>query len=267
MTSHSTIALRTGRRLPCLGLGTWKLTNDTAGAVEEALRIGYRMIDTAVDYGSQSGIGEGLRRSGAPRDDIFIVTKIEEDDVPLDAVRRDLDELGLDHADLTLIHRPPPGGAGEALWEGLILARESGLVRDIGVSNYSADLVDELTVALGEAPVVNQVEWSPFGHSDHLQAHHQDRDIVLMAYSPLTRAERLDDAQLRQIAGRHGRTPAQVMIRWNLQRGTVPLPKANEAGHIQENFAVFDFELSEDEMRRLDAMNEAWSALGSLVYQ
>ncbi|MDY6859806.1 MAG: aldo/keto reductase, partial [Pseudomonadota bacterium] len=99
------------------------------------------------------------------------------------------------------------------------------------------------------------------------QAHHQDRDIVLMAYSPLSRAERLDDAQLGQIAGRHGRTPAQVMIRWNLQRGTVPLPKANEARHIQENFAVFDFELSEDEMRRLDAMNEAWSALGSLVYQ
>ncbi|SDO71384.1 2,5-diketo-D-gluconate reductase A [Lutimaribacter pacificus] len=265
MDPQSTIRLRTGHDMPRLGLGTWQLTDGTAGAIEEALRIGYRMFDTAVDYGSQAGLGMGLQRSGIERGDIYIVTKIEEDDTPLDAVRRDLDELGLDYANLTLIHRPPENGAGEALWEGLIRAREDGLVRDIGVSNYSSDMLDTLAAATGETPVVNQIEWSPFGHSDVLQDHHRARNIVLMGYSPLTRGERLDDPQLHDIAAQHQRTPAQIILRWNLQRGIVPLPKANQTSHIEENFALYDFSLSDDDMQRIDRMNEMWSALGSSV--
>jgi 2,5-diketo-D-gluconate reductase A len=265
--ASSTLMLRTGQRMPSLGLGTWELTDDTAGVIEAALERGYRMIDTACDYGSQRGIGEGLKRSGVDREDVFVVTKIEEDDTPLDAVRRDLDELALDHADLTLIHRPPAKGTGEALWEGLIRARDEGLVRDIGVSNYTGTLIDQLAQSLQETPVVNQVEWSPFGHSDDLLGHHRDRNIVLMAYSPLTRGDRLDNSRLTAIADRHGKSPAQVLVRWNLQRGTVSLPKANQISHVEENIDVFDFELSDDEVRQLDELNEKWSAIrGALAY-
>jgi 2,5-diketo-D-gluconate reductase A len=266
MDATTRIPLHTGRHMPVIGLGTWKLTEDTAGTVEEAIRTGYRMIDTAVDYGSQSGIGEGLARSAIDRDEIFVVTKIEEDDDPRDAMERDLGELGLDHANLTLLHRPPPDGIGEALWRGLIAAQREGLARDIGVSNYSASMIDALTEATSVLPVVNQVEWTPFGHDLDLLEHHRARGIVLQAYSPLTRGELLDDARLAEVAEAHGRTPAQVILRWNLQRRTVPLPKANDTGHVRENLDVFDFELSEDEMRRLDGLERHYSALGELPY-
>lgn len=258
--------LRSGREMPVLGLGTWKLTNDTAETVDGAIEAGYRMIDTAVDYGSQRGIGEALRDGRVPREELYIVTKIEETDEPLEGVVRDLGEMGLGYADLTLIHRPPEDGAGEQLWEGLMRAREEGLVRDIGVSNYSADLVDRLSRDTGEVPAVNQVEWSPFGHDDALLEHHRREGIVLMAYSPLTRGERLEDSTLGEIARRHHRTPAQVLLRWSLQKGAVPIPKANRMDHCRENLDVFQFELDASDMERLDALNAHWSSLGSLPY-
>ena len=266
MDRTTRISLRSGHRMPILGLGTWKLTNDTAEAVEGALEAGYRMIDTAVDYGSQSGIGAALRVGRPPREEVFLVTKIEETDAPVDGVLRDLSEMGLPYADLTLIHRPPEDGVGEQLWDGLIRAREEGLVRDIGVSNYGAAQIDRLAEATGEIPAVNQVEWTPFGHDDALLDHHVRNGIVLMAYSPLTRGERLEDVTLMEIGRRHGKTPAQVMIRWNLQKGTVPIPKANRADHCRENLDVFNFELDPDEMARLDRLNDHWSALGALPY-
>jgi 2,5-diketo-D-gluconate reductase A len=136
MNAAATLKLHTGRRMPVFGLGTWELTQDTAATVRGALEVGYRMIDTAVDYGSQPGIGTALRPTTVDRGEIFVVTKIEEDDEPQAAMKRDLGELGLAYADLTLIHRPPPSGAGEALWRGLMRARDDGLVRDFGVSNY-----------------------------------------------------------------------------------------------------------------------------------
>lgn len=266
MTPESRIELRSGREMPVMGLGTWQLTRDTAETVQSAIEAGYRMIDTAVDYGSQRGIGEAIRASGIERDALFVVTKIEETDDPMAGVRRDLEELQLDHADLTLIHRPPPEGAGEDLWRGLMEAREAGLVRDIGVSNYRAEMIGRLSEATGVVPAVNQVEWSPFGHEAALLAHHREAGIVLQAYSPLTRGERLEDAVLMEIGRRRGKTPAQVLIRWNLQRGSVPLPKANHDAHFRENLDVFDFDLDARDMERLDALNAHWSALGSLPY-
>lgn len=266
MDQTTRISLRSGHGMPVLGLGTWQLVNDTAETIVGALEAGYRMIDTAVDYGSQAGIGKALHETGVGRDDIFVVTKIEETDAPLDGVVRDLSEMGLPYADLTLIHRPPPDGAGEQLWDGLIRARDEGLVRDIGVSNYSAAQIDRLVDASGEVPAVNQVEWTPFGHDDALFDHHRRHGIVLMAYSPLTRGERLEDVTLREIARRHGKTPAQVLIRWSLQRGAVPIPKANRPDHCCENLDVFNFDLERDEMERLAGLNVRWSALGGLPY-
>ena len=267
MNLQSTITLRSGASMPILGLGTWKLERDTAGTIEAALRLGYRMIDTSGDYGTQPGIGEGIRRSGFRRDRFYLVTKVEETDDAYEATRANLRELGLDHASLMLIHRPPETGAGEELWRGLMRARDEGLTRDIGVSNYSTRLIDALAEATGEMPAVNQIEWSPFGRSDAMARYCRERGIVIQAYSPLTRTTRLDDGTLGGIAERHGKSCAQVILRWNLQRGVVPLPKANRREHLEENLDLFDFALDEDEMGRIDGLNERYSSLGTLPYE
>jgi len=264
--SRSTLPLRTGRSMPVIGLGTWQLTDETADTVEEALRRGYRMIDTSGDYGTQPAVGEAARRSGVDRDEVFLVTKVEEDEDAYESTRRNLGELGGERADLVLIHRPPEEGAGVELWEGLIRAKEEGLATDIGVSNYTADQIDELVEATGETPVVNQVEWSPFGWSPQLLDYCRERGIVIQAYSPLTRARRLDDETLAEVAAAYGKTPAQVLLRWNLQMGIAPLPKANRWDHVAENLDVFDFEIGEAHMRELNEVNERFSVLGSLPY-
>lgn len=266
MDQTSRIKLHTGNEMPILGLGTWELTENTADAINNALRLGYPMIDTSGDYGTQAGIGEGIRKNGIGRNALFLVTKVEETDDAYEAVRKNLDELGLDYADLVLIHRPPGSSAGEELWRGLIRARKEGLARDIGVSNYSSSLIDSLIEETGEVPVVNQVEWSPFGHHMAFKHHHDAHGIVIQAYSPLTRTRRLDDANLARIGQKHNKTPAQILIRWNLQRGSVPLPKANRWSHMEENLAVFDFALDEQELKTLDNLNEHYSALGKLPY-
>lgn len=266
MTPQTRIRLRSGNSMPVMGLGTWQLTQDTAETVATALDLGYAMIDTSGDYGTQPGIAKGIDMSGADREAFYIVTKIEETDDAYQATKDNLEELELDYVDLVLVHRPPQSGAGVGLWEGLIRARDEGLTRDIGVSNYASGQIEALIQATQEVPVVNQIEWSPFGHGDAVLGYARDHDIVIQAYSPLTRATRLDDPALRQIARARGKTPAQVAIRWNLQMGSVPLPKANRKSHLRENIDVFDFELSDDDMARLDGMNEHYSALGRLPY-
>jgi 2,5-diketo-D-gluconate reductase A len=146
-------------------------------------------------------------------------------------------------------------------------AKADGLTRDIGVSNYPIELIDQLIDATGEVPVVNQIEWSPFGHSDDMLRYAKEKNIVIQAYSPLTRAKRLDEDELEDIAESYGKTPAQIMIRWNLQRGTVPIPKANHIDHLKEDIDVFDFEISQADMATLDRLNEHYSSLGRLAYQ
>jgi 2,5-diketo-D-gluconate reductase A len=261
-SAASTIPLAGGRAMPVLGLGTWRLTRDTAGTVQAALDLGYRMIDTSGDYGTQPGIGRALRATGVDRDDIYLVTKVEEDEDAYEATRDRLRELGIESVNLMLIHRPPARGAGEELWRGLQRARDAGLTVDIGVSNYTLDQIDVLADATGEMPVVNQIEWTPFGWSEEMLHGCRDREIAIQAYSPLTRAHRLDDRLLADIGAHHGKTPAQVLLRWNLQLGTVPLPKANARAHLEENLQVFDFALTDEDLLRLASRNERWSALG-----
>jgi diketogulonate reductase-like aldo/keto reductase len=261
MRLDSTVPLLSGRSMPVMGLGTWQLTHDTAGTVAEALRLGYRLIDTSGDYGTQPGVGEGIYRSGIGRDEIFLTTKVEETDDAYDGTVRDLRELGLEWADLMLIHRPPRRGVGRELWEGLIQARDEGLTRDIGVSNYTIEQMDELIRATGETPAVNQIEWSPFGWSPEMLSWCRERGIVIQAYSPLTRGRRLDDQRLAEMAAEYGKTPAQLLLRWNVQLGTVPLPKANQMEHLVENAGTFDFEIREPDVERLGQLNEVYSAL------
>lgn len=266
MTPQSTLLLHTGNRIPVLGLGTWQLTRNTVATVARALELGYPMIDTSGDYGTQPGIGEAIRSVGAPRESFYLISKVEETDNAYRATHRNLGELDLEYADLMLIHRPPEDGVGEVLWEGLLQARREGLTKDIGVSNYSVEQMRELTETTEEQPAVNQIEWSPFGCSREMLEYCRDNNIVIQAYSPLTRAERLGDEVLVAAGRRHGKSPAQVLLRWNLQCGTVPLPKANQVTHLEENLDVFDFALSDDDMSALDALNEHYSALGSLPY-
>lgn len=262
-----TVTLDTGTEMPVLGLGTWQLTGDDAlEGARHALEIGYRLIDTADDYRNQRELGEGMRSSPVERDAVFVVSKVEEHEDAYEGTRERVRDLGIDRLDLCLIHRPPPTGAGEELWEGLIRAKRDGIAREIGVSNYTAEQVDRLIGATDVMPVVNQIEWSPFGHSVELLEHHRDRGVVIQAYSPLTRTRRLDDETLAEIAAAHGKTPAQVLLRWDLQIGTPTVPKAADPGHRAENVDIFDFELDGGEMRRLGALNERYSALASLPY-
>lgn len=263
MDASSTIELSTGRAMPVIGLGTWELTEDTAEHVAEALRLGYRMIDTSGDYGTQPGVGEALRETPVDRSEIYVTTKVEENEDAYDATLRDLEELGQDYVDLMLIHRPPPIGSGLELWKDLIRAREHGRTRDIGVSNYSIAQIQVLEEGTGDLPAVNQIEWSPFGWSREMLDYCRSRRIVIQAYSPLTRAERLDNGTLRHVADRHGKTPGQVVLRWHLQMGVVPLPKATSRAHQAENLDLFDFELSQEDMAEVNALNEHWSALGA----
>lgn len=266
MGPDSTLMLRGGNQMPVLGIGTWQMTENTAGTISAALAAGYRLIDTSGDYGTQPGVCRGIRQSEVDRSEIFVVTKVEEIDDAYEKTRVDLDELGLTYADLMLIHRPPETGAGVELWKGLIEAREDALTKDIGVSNYSTELIEELIEATGEVPSVNQIEWSPFGHSEEMYRYASAKEIVIQAYSPLTRGDRLDNPTLMAIGEEHGKTPAQVLVRWNLQKGTVPLPKANQVEHFQENIEVFDFQLTGRQVDALDKLNSRYSALGRLPY-
>jgi 2,5-diketo-D-gluconate reductase A len=177
-----------------------------------------------------------------------------------------LGELGVEYADLMLLHRPPEQGVGEELWNGLIRARNEGFARDIGVSNYSVEQIRGLADATGEMPAVNQIEWSPFGYGHRMRRFCLENHIVIQAYSPLTRTERLDDPALSQVGSHYGKTPAQILLRWNLQHGTVPLPKANKKEHLEENLRVFDFRIDVQDMATLDALNEQYSSLGTLPY-
>jgi 2,5-diketo-D-gluconate reductase A len=266
LSLDSTVPLVTGREMPVLGLGTWQLKHQTVDSVARALEAGYRMIDTSGDYHTQRGIGDALRAKGVPRESTYVVTKVEETDDAYAAVRTNLAELRLDHVDLVLIHRPPERGVGEGLWQGLRRAKREGLTRDIGVSNYSIEQIEELVYRTGELPVVNQIEWTPFGHSPRMLDFCHDNHIVIQAWSPLTRGQRLNDDKLAAMAARYGRTPAQLLIRWNLQLGVVPLPKANHDYHQRDNLHVFDFEISQIDMTKLRTLNEHWSALGALQY-
>jgi len=266
LSPASTVRLLTGNQMPLMGLGTSELRHQTAESIMQALVAGYLMIDTAADYHTQRGIGDALRQCKVARDSIYIVTKVEDTDDAYEATRVNLAELRLDHADLVLIHRPPGRGVGEVLWQGLRRAKREGLTRDIGVSNYSIEQIEELVYRTGELPAVNQIEWSPFGHSPRMLDFCFDNHIVIQAWGPLTRGQRLNDDKLASMAARYGKTPAQLLIRWNLQLGVVPLPKANHAQHQQENIGVFDFEIRQMDMVKMRSLNEHYSSTGVLPY-
>jgi len=248
--------LADGHQIPLLGLGVWQVADgrECEDTVRWALETGYRHIDTAQAYGNEASVGRALRDSGVPREDVFVTTKFYPGGRdPVEEVQRSLERLGLDVVDLYIIHWPQ-GGPTRA-WEGMQRARELGLARSIGVSNFSAGEIESVLKVADVPPVVNQVQFSPFEFRRGLQEACEARGIVLEAYSPLGTGRHLGDRTVAGIAGRLGRTPAQVLIRWSIQRGLVVLPKSTHRERIEQNAQVFDFELSEQDLAVLDGLD------------
>jgi len=258
--------LPSGNRMPLLGLGTWELQVHTAETVCSALELGFRMVDSSPTYHTQRGIGDAIRACGFERGDIYVITQVEPLGDTYAALHKNLLQLKLEYADLVLFHLPEVEDGGEMAWQALRRAKRDGLTHDIGVSGYSIDALEELVYRTGEMPAVNQIEWSPFGHSPRMLDFCRDNDVVIQARSPLTRAMRLNDDKVTTMAARYGKTPAQLLIRWNLQLGVVPLPKANHVQHLRENLNVFDFEIQPHDMTRLNALNEHFSVREGLPY-
>ena len=266
LTPETCRVLPSGNRMPLMGLGTWELTVRTVETLCNALELGFRMIDTAPGYHTQRGIGDAIRACGFERDAVFVVTKIDPREDAYSAIRKSLGQMRLDHVDLALIEEPPEHGVGEMAWQGLRRAKREGLARDIGVCSYSIDAIEELVYRTGEMPAVNQVEWTPFGHSPRMLDFCRENEITIQALSPLTRGKRLGDDKMASMAARYGKTSAQLLLRWNLQLGAVPLPKANLPEHLRDNLHVFDFEISSQDMLRLNGLNEHFSAIDRLQY-
>ena len=268
LTLQSRLRLNDGNQMPILGLGVWQVApgKETRRAVGCALEIGYRLIDTAKLYGNERDVGAAVRESGIPREEIFVTTKLWNDDhgyeTTLRAFKRSRQELGLDYVDLYLIHWPVPRIRQES-WKAILRLREQGLVRSIGVSNYTIRHLQELLPATPIPPSVNQVEFHPFLYQRELLEFCQSRGIQVEAYSPLARGRRMKDPVTVEMAARYARTPAQVMIRWSIQHGLVVIPKSVRPERIRENATVFDFELTPKDMGRLDALDEgshvAWN--------
>jgi diketogulonate reductase-like aldo/keto reductase len=257
MTSPSvptlTAPLPGGGALPLLGFGTWQITGPTAqSATEAALAAGYRHLDTATIYRNEGEVGAGLAASGVPRDEVFVTTKCPPDkaDSARQVLERSLELLGLEQVDLWLVHWP---GAGLPLWETFVAAREDGLVKDVGVSNYSLDMLDECERATGVLPAVNQIRWSPLLYDAAVEQGHRDRGVVLEGYSAL-RGGTLDHPTITAIADDLGRTPAQVVVRWHLEHGTVVIPKSTKPERIRSNADVDGFTLSAEQVATLDAL-------------
>ena len=243
--------------MPVLGLGVWQMAagTETEQAVEWALEAGYRHIDTASLYRNEQSVGAALKRSSLPREDVFVTTKLMPTH-PSAAreLEKSLARLGLDYVDLYLIHWPLPLVTAR-YWRELESLQDSGLARAIGVSNVGQDKLEALWGGATRKPAVNQVQFSPFRYRRRLLDYCLEQGIVFEAYSPLEQGKGLDDPTITEVAERLGRTPAQIMLRWAIQHEAVVIPKSSRKERIVSNAQLFDFELAEDDMRILDALD------------
>ncbi|PVG84845.1 oxidoreductase [Nocardioides gansuensis] len=258
------ITLHDGTTIPQLGFGTWQVpAGQTADVVGKALEIGYRHIDTAQMYGNEEGVGQAIRDAGLARDEVYVTTKLNNGFHQPDEAKRSLDEslklLGLEQVDLFLIHWPLPtqyDGDFVSTWRALVDLREAGLTRSIGVSNFQPAHLDRIIEETGVVPVVNQVEVHPFFANEDVRVANAGHGIATEAWSPLAQGKVGDDDVMGEIASLVGRTPAQVALRWAIQRGDIVFPKSTTPSRIQQNFEVFDFELTPEQMSAVDALDQ-----------
>ncbi len=256
-----TLTLASGVEMPQLGLGTWPMNDaEAAVAVAQAIRIGYRLVDTAENYENERGVGEGIRNSGVPRDEVFVTTKFNRKWHSVDGVRQaceaSLERLGLDYIDLFLVHWPNPDQDRYVeAYQGLVKLREAGLVRAIGTSNFKPAHLQRL-FDLGLVPELNQIQLDPYHRRDDLVALHKEKGIVTESWRPLGCGNAmLADPAVTAIAEAHGRTPAQVLLRWQVQQGFVTCPKSADPVRQAQNLDIFDFALSAEQMAALDGLD------------
>ncbi len=262
-----TIKLNNGIEIPRLGLGVWKIRDGEAvrNSVMSALQAGYRHIDTAMIYRNETGVGEGLRQSGIPREEVFMTTKLwvrdQGYDRTLAALTASLERLGMDYVDLYLVHWPfadeeKISEKRSSTWRGMEELYRQGLARAIGVSNYTEAHLEEMKNHATVMPAVNQVEMHPFLYQKELAAYCVKNNIQIEAYSPLAHGAKLEDRLVAQIAEKYSKSTAQILIRWSLEHGFIVLPKSTHKERIEENFQVFDFAISSRDMQTLDGLHE-----------
>lgn len=267
-TTVPNVTLRHGAEMPRLGLGTWPMDDAEAERViADAIAAGYRLVDTAENYGNERGVGRGLKASGVPREDLFVTTKFNRRwhgvDLAAEACERSLDRLGLDYLDLLLIHWPNPDQDRYVeAWQGLARLLDEGRVKAIGTSNFKPAHLDRVIGATGVVPDVNQIQLSPLTTRGEARAYHAGHRIVTQSWSPI--GGQGDDVRSQPVvlalAERHGRTPAQVVLRWHLELGLTTVPKSGDPQRLRQNLDVFDFSLSEAEVAALSALDRGESA-------
>ena len=257
-----TITLNNGVQIPQLGFGVFQIPpEDTKDATLTALDVGYRHIDTAEMYGNEKGVGEAVRESGIPRDEVFITSKLNNGfhayDDALRAADQTLADLGVDAVDLFLIHWPLPDvGDFVETWRALEKFHQDGKARAIGVSNFQQAHLQRLFDETDTVPAVNQIEVHPYLSQNPLRAFNSEHGIATEAWSPIAQGDVLDDPVLGKIAGEKGKTVAQVTLRWHIQRGDIVFPKSVTRSRVQENFELFDFELSPDDVAAIEGLNK-----------
>jgi diketogulonate reductase-like aldo/keto reductase len=267
-TPQPSIKLNDGHEMPRLGFGVWQIANAaTVEAVKAAIGAGYRLIDTAAAYGNEAGTGEAVRDAGVPREELYVTTKLWNDSHGHDEALRAFDAsmklLGLESLDLYLIHWPIPRlDRYVDTWRALVRLRGEGRVKSIGVSNFNAEQIQRLADETGEVPAVNQVELHPMFQQTALRSFHAQHGIVTEAWSPLGRAKILEDETLVAVARKHGKTPAQVVLRWHLDNGIVAIPKTVSPQRMRENIDILGFELDADDLARIARLDDAGGRVG-----
>jgi methylglyoxal/glyoxal reductase len=266
------LKLNTGSEIPAIGFGTWQIDDGEPAkqAVLMAIEAGYRLIDTAKLYGNEASVGEAVRQSSLPRKELFVTTKLWTSDFgyknTLEAFQESKQRLGLEYIDLYLIHWPGTELRDDT-WRGMVKIYEKGEAKAVGVSNYDTDHLEHLLATSGLSPAVNQIEFHPFIYDkqapilEFCKAH----DIAVESYSPLARGRQMDNPVITALAKKHGRTNAQVMLRWSVQHSTIPIPKSSHPQRIKENLDIFDFKLSDKEMQALNGLGDSKSSLPFLV--
>lgn len=261
MTGAERTTLADGNTIPTIGLGVLRVPDDEAErSVRTALTAGYRSIDTAATYGNEEGVGRAIRDSEVPRDDVFLTTKVWNTDHGYDrtlaAFDKSVARLGVDHVDLYLIHWPMAHlGKIPETWRALVELKAQGRVRSIGVSNFLVKHLELLAAESDETPVVNQIELHPHMQQHELREYHRSKGIVTQAWSPLGQGQVLSDPTIVAIAHRHGRSAAQIILRWHIQLGNVAIPKSSNPARIADNHDVFGFVLSDDDMSAMASLN------------
>ncbi|MGO1225239.1 aldo/keto reductase [Brachybacterium sp. AOP42-C2-15] len=267
MTTSPSIAFRDGRSIPQLGYGVWQVENAVAAeVVVRALEAGYRHVDTARGYNNEAGVGQALKASGLARDEVFVTSKVPNQDQGRDKTLASFDatmeDLGLEELDLYLIHWPAPSkGLAVETWKALVELQEQGRIRSIGTSNFRIEDIIALESETGVLPVLNQIELHPYLHQSELRQFHAGKGIVTQSWSPLGQGGgELEDLVITQISEAHGATPAQVLIAWNLALGNVVIPKSVTPERIDSNFASLELTLTEDEIAQINALDKGAGA-------